>query len=65
MEYERLGNRSRTYVSEIFKCSRNRIISACEELRSLREANELPDYGRQRKPGGGVKKEITLPQSVF
>ena len=62
MEYERLGNRSRTYISEIFKCSRNRIISACEELRSLREANELPDYGRQRKPGGGVKKkEIALP----
>ena len=44
MEYERLGNRSRTYISEIFKCSRNRIISACEELRSLREANELPEY---------------------
>ena len=57
MEYERLGKGSRTCISLVYKCSRNRIISACEELRLLRESNELPDYTRQRKPGGGVKKK--------
>ena len=57
MEYERLGKGSRTYISLVYKCSRNRIISACEELRLLREANELPDYTRQRKAGGGAKKK--------
>lgn len=57
MEYERFGEGSRTYISIVYKCSRTRIITACEELRLLREANELPDYTRQRKPGGGSKKK--------
>ncbi len=57
MEYERLGKGSRTYISLVYKCSRHRIITACKELHLLREANELPDYTWQRKPGGGVKKK--------
>lgn len=57
MEYERLGKGSRTYISLLYKCSRHRIITACKELLILREANELPDYTRQRKSGGGVKKK--------
>lgn len=57
MEYERLGEGSRTYISEVYKCGRKRIISACKELESLRLLNILPDYTRQRKAGGGAKKK--------
>jgi hypothetical protein len=57
MEYERLGKGSRTYMTTVYKCGRHRIITACKELRLLRESNTLPDYTRQRKPGGGVKKK--------
>lgn len=57
MEYERLGKGSRTYLSEVYKCGRKRIINACKELESLRASNKLPDYTRQRKAGGGAKKK--------
>lgn len=63
MEYERLGKGSRTYVSEVYKCGRKRIIQACKELDSLRLCNEKADYTRQRKAGGGAKKK-NLPSQA-
>ena len=63
MESERLGSGSRTYLSEIFTCGRKRIIEGCKELELLRQSNELPDYTRQRKAGGGAKKK-KLPTRI-
>lgn len=63
MEYERLGKGSRTYLSEVYKCGRKRILKACKELEGLRFSHELPDYKRQRKAGGGAKKK-KLPSLI-
>lgn len=60
MESERLGRGCRTYLSEVFKCGRKRIIEGCKELELLRQSKELPDYTRQRKAGGGAKKKKLL-----
>lgn len=61
MEYERLGNGSKTYLSKVFGCSRHRIINGHRELSEQRNLGLAIDYQRQRKPGGGAKKKNILP----
>ena len=53
MQYKSLGFGSQRYISEVFKCSRKTITKGCIEL----ESNDIIDYERQRKKGGGRKKK--------
>jgi hypothetical protein len=57
MEYERLGVGSGVYLSKVFSCNRRRIMTGKAELSKAQESNELIDYVRQRKAGGGAKKK--------
>jgi hypothetical protein len=57
MEYERLGEGSCLYLSKVFRCSRNRIITGRSELSAHEKTGLSINYERQRKAGGGAKKK--------
>ncbi len=61
MEYERLGQGSCLYLSKVFSCSRNRIISGRSELSAHQKSGIAINYERQRKAGGGAKKKNIPP----
>jgi hypothetical protein len=54
MEYERLGNGSKRYLSRVFKCDRQTINRGLQELS---DNDYHCDYSRQRAKGGGRKKK--------
>ena len=54
MEYERLGNGSKRYLSRVFKCDRQTINKGLQELA---DNDYHCDYSRQRAKGGGRKKK--------
>lgn len=54
MEYERLGEGSKHYLSRVFGCDRQTINAGLKELRS---SDYQIDYSRQRSVGGGRKKK--------
>lgn len=54
-EYLRLGEGSQRYLSKLFGCSRQTLVTGLKDLK----ANDFKiDYSRQRKPGGGRKKRV-------
>jgi DeoR/GlpR family transcriptional regulator of sugar metabolism len=54
MEFERLGEGSKHYLSRVFGCGRQTIRKG---LRELSQSNYETDYSRQRVEGGGRKKK--------
>jgi hypothetical protein len=54
MEYERLGNGSKRYLTRVFGCHH---VTINRGLRELAENNYECDYTRQRETGGGRKKK--------
>ena len=54
MEYERLGNGSKRYLSRVFKFDRQTINKGLQELS---DNDYHCDYSRQRAKGGGRKKK--------
>lgn len=54
LEYERLGEGSKRYLSRVFNCHRQTITKGLAELRA---SDYQPDYSRQRMVGGGRKKK--------
>lgn len=54
MEYERLGEGSKRYLSRVFSCDRRTINTGLSELKA---SAYKPDYSRQRVAGGGRKKK--------
>jgi len=59
-EYLNLGVGSQRYLSEVFGCSRDRIIKGTQEVCS---PNFNPDYSTQRTAGGGRKKKSKVNQT--
>ena len=55
LEYQSLGRGSQRYLSSVFGCSRNTITVGSNELANSRD--QVIDYTKQRKPGGGRKKK--------
>ena len=54
MQYLQLGEGSQHYLSELFGCSRQTIVTGVKELKA---SDYKIDYSYQRKPGGGRKKK--------
>jgi len=55
LEYQSLGRGSQRYLSSVFGCSRNTITVGSKELTN--SLDQVIDYTKQRKPGGGRKKK--------
>ena len=54
----KLGHGGVSYLSNLFSIERNTIMKGQKELRTLNEGDVI-DYVRQRKPGGGSKKNLS------
>ena len=54
MQYQQLGEGSQHYLSELFGCSRQTIVTGVKELKAC---GYKIYYSYQRRPGGGRKKK--------
>jgi hypothetical protein len=60
IEAVKLGRGGITYISKLLGVDRDTVSQGTKELLALAEDTNWPDLQRQRRPGGGRKKNVKI-----